>query len=144
MPWWAWVAVGGMLLGAELSFVDAQFYLIFVGGAALIVGFLEVAGLHVADWLQWAIFGLLSATSVLGFRARIYERMRGRLPPVKTNPHGDTLIMPATLPPGESCRCEYRGSSWTARNAGPVVISAGSRARIERVDGLTLVVHADL
>jgi membrane protein implicated in regulation of membrane protease activity len=144
MPWWAWIAIGAILLGSELSFIDAQFYLLFIGAAALIVGFLEVAGLHLPEWLQWAVFALLSASSMLGFRARIYERTRRKLPPMKTEPRGDTVIMTTTLPPGESGRCEYRGSFWTARNAGPVVIAAGGRARIERVEGLTLVVHADL
>jgi membrane protein implicated in regulation of membrane protease activity len=144
MPWWAWIAIGAILLGSELSFVDAQFYLVFIGSAALLVGFLDVAGLHLADWLQWGLFAVLSATSMLGFRARIYERMRRGLPHVKSGPHGETVTVPATLPPGASCQLEFRGSFWTARNAGPVVITAGGRARIERVEGLTLLVHADL
>jgi membrane protein implicated in regulation of membrane protease activity len=51
--------------------------------------------------------------------------------------------LPAALPPGETCRVEYRGCSWSAVNAGLGVIAAGSRARIERVEGLTLVLRAD-
>jgi membrane protein implicated in regulation of membrane protease activity len=38
MSWWGWVIGGAVLLGAELAFVDAQFYLVFVGSAALVVG----------------------------------------------------------------------------------------------------------
>jgi len=144
MPWWAWIAVGAILLGSELFFVDAQFYLVFIGSAALLVGFLDVAGLHLADWVQWASFAALSASSMLGFRARIYARLRPPLPHVRTDPRGEVVVLPATLPPGESCRLEYRGSFWTARNAGPVVIGAGARARIERVEGLTLLLHAEL
>jgi len=30
MEWWAWIAVGAILLVSELAFVDAQFYLVFV------------------------------------------------------------------------------------------------------------------
>jgi hypothetical protein len=38
-------------------------------------------------WLQWLIFAVLAAVSlVLGFRRRIYERMRGRLPALKQGP----------------------------------------------------------
>ena len=37
MQWWAWIAVGAILLGSELAFVDAQFYLVIVGGSALVV-----------------------------------------------------------------------------------------------------------
>ena len=51
--------------------------------------------------------------------------------------------MPAALAPGETCRLEYRGSSWSAVNGGSAAIAAGARARIARVDGLTLVVHGE-
>ena len=80
---------------------------------------------------------------MLAFRRRVYERMRRNLPDVKPGPAGETVILPAALPPGETCRLEFRGSSWSAVNGGQSVIAAGARARIERVDGLTLVVHAD-
>jgi membrane protein implicated in regulation of membrane protease activity len=143
MLWWAWIIVGAVLLGSELAFVNAQFYLVFIGSAALVVGFLDLAGLILADWLQWSLFALLAVVSLVAFRRRIYERMRPRLPLMKTGPEGETVILPAALPPGASCRLEFRGCSWSAVNGGHSVIAAGERARIERVDGLTLVVQAD-
>jgi membrane protein implicated in regulation of membrane protease activity len=141
MQWWAWIAVGAVLLGSELAFIDAQFYLVFVGAAALAVGFAQVAGLAAAVWLQWLIFAVLAATSMLTFRRRIYERMRRNLPMMKQGPAGGTVTLPQALSPGESCRLEFHGSSWSAVNGGKSAIAAGSKARIERVDGLTLVVH---
>ncbi|SRR5258707_8891353 len=143
MHWWAWIAVGAILLGSELAFIDAQFYLVFVGAGAFVVGMLQLAGLGMPVWLQWLIFAVLAATSMLTFRRRIYESMRRRLPAVKGGPAGELVTLPTALPPGETCRLEYRGSSWSAVNAGLGVIAAGSRARIERVDGLTLVVRGD-
>jgi membrane protein implicated in regulation of membrane protease activity len=143
MQWWAWIAVGAILLGSELAFVDAQFYLVFVGAAALVVGFLNLTGLIFGVWLQWLIFAALAVSSMVGFRRRIYERMRRDLPVMRSGPTGEVLIVTAPLAPGETCRIEYRGSSWSAINCGEAVIAAGGRARIERVDGLTLVVHAD-
>jgi membrane protein implicated in regulation of membrane protease activity len=143
MQWWAWIAVGAILLGSELAFVDAQFYLVFVGAAALAVGFLSLAGADLAVWLQWLIFTVLAAVSMVGFRRRIYERMRRTLPIMRSGPAGEVVTLAAELPPGETCRIEYGGSSWNAINGGTSVIAAGARARIERVDGLTLVVHAD-
>jgi membrane protein implicated in regulation of membrane protease activity len=143
MQWWAWIAVGAILLGSELSFVDAQFYLVFVGASAFVVGLLQLTGLELAIWLQWLIFAVLAATSMLTFRRRIYERMRRGLPAVKSGPAGETVTLPTALPPGETCRLEYRGGSWSAVNGGKSVIPAGSQARIARVDGLTLVVHGD-
>jgi membrane protein implicated in regulation of membrane protease activity len=143
MDWWAWIAVGAILLGSELAFVDAQFYLVFVGASAFAVGLAQLVGLALAPWLQWLIFAALAAASTIVFRRRIYERMRRKLPAMKGGPAGETVILPEALPPGETCRLEYRGGSWSAVNAGKAEIAAGARARIERVDGLTLVVHGD-
>jgi membrane protein implicated in regulation of membrane protease activity len=141
MEWWAWIAVGAALLGSELTFIDAQFYLVFVGGSALVVGLLGLSGLALAPWLQWLIFAALAAISMLTFRRQIYERMRRRLPVMKSGPAGETVTLPQALSPGETCRLEFRGGSWSAINGGKAEIAAGAKARIERVDGLTLVVH---
>jgi membrane protein implicated in regulation of membrane protease activity len=144
MHWWAWVAVGAILLGSELAFVDAQFYLVFLGTAALAAGLLDLAGLVTSAWAQWLVFTVLAVASMVGFRQRIYERMRKRLPTMAGGPAGETVTLVEPLRPGETTRIEYRGSSWNAVNAGDSVIAAGGRARIEGVNGLTLVVHADV
>jgi membrane protein implicated in regulation of membrane protease activity len=141
MQWWAWIAIGAILLGSELTFVNAQFYLVFLGVSAFVVGLLEVTGLLAADWLQWAAFAVIAVTSMLAFRKKIYEKMRHSLPPLRSGPAGETITLPTVLSPGETCRLEYRGGSWSAINGGKTVIEAGCAARIERVDGLTLVVH---
>jgi inner membrane protein len=143
MEWWAWIAVGAILLGSEMGFIDAQFYLVFVGGSALVVGFLELSGVLPAVWMQWLLFALLAAFSMVVFRRRIYERMRRKLPAMKQGPAGETVVLPAELKPGETCRLEYCGSSWSAVNGGKSPIAAGQRARIDRVNGLTLVVHGE-
>ncbi len=143
MQWWAWIVAGALLLGSELTFVNAQFYFVFVGSAALVVGFLDLAAGGIAAWLQWTIFAVLASISMIGFRRRIYERMRGHLPGLNAGPEGETVVLPAALAPGESCRLEYRGTTWSAVNAGHSAITAGAHARIERIDGLTLVIRGD-
>ena len=142
MEWWAWIAVGAVLLGSELAFVDAQFYLVFVGASAFVVGMLQL-GLGMPVWLQWLMFAALAVGSLVVFRRRIYDRMRRKLPPLKGGPAGEVVTLPADLPPGETCRLEFRGCSWSATNGGKTAIAAGAKARIERVDGLTLVVHGE-
>ena len=131
-------------MGSELAFVDAQFYLVFVGASAFLVGMLQLTGLEFAAWLQWLTFAVLAATSMLLFRRRIYEKMRRGLPAMKSGPAGEMVTLPTALPPGETCRLEHRGSSWSAVNGGKAMIAAGARARIERVDGLTLVVRGEI
>jgi membrane protein implicated in regulation of membrane protease activity len=144
MAWWAWIAVGALLLGAELTFVSAQFYLVFVGTAALIVGLLQLAGLGLAVWLQWSLFATLAAFTMIFFRRRIYEHLRVHLPLVGGGLVGESVTLPVALPPGKTCRLEYRGAPWSAVNAGLGTIPAGGTARIERVEALTLVLHAEL
>jgi membrane protein implicated in regulation of membrane protease activity len=143
MEWWAWIAVGAILLVSELAFVDAQFYLVFVGASALVVGFLDLAGLLPAVWMQWLLFAVLAIFSMVALRRRIYDRMRRKLPAMKQGPAGETVVLPAELKPGETCRLEYCGSSWNAINGGKTAIGAGQRAHIDRVNGLTLVVHGE-
>jgi membrane protein implicated in regulation of membrane protease activity len=143
MQWWAWIAVGAVLLGSELAFIDAQFYLVFVGASAIVVGFLSLAGVLPEPWMQWAMFGALAVVLVVVFRRRIYTRLRKNIPDMTFGPVGGTLVLSTALQPGESCRLEYCGSSWNATNGGESIILAGQRARIDRVSGLTLVVHGD-
>jgi membrane protein implicated in regulation of membrane protease activity len=143
MEWWAWIAVGAILLVSELAFVDAQFYLVFVGAAALVVGFLNLAELLPAVWMQWLVFAVLAVFSMVAFRRRIYDRMRRKLPAMKQGPVGQSVVLPAELKPGETCRLEYCGSSWDAVNGGKTAIAAGERAHIDRVSGLTLVIHGE-
>jgi inner membrane protein len=137
MFWWGWIIVGAILLGSELTIVDAQFYLVFLGAAALAVGFTDYA-YPLAPWLQWLIFGVLSVATMLTFRKRLYQSLRRNLPVMESGPTGDIVVVPLLLPPQESCRLEYRGSPWTAINAGADMIDAGANARIIGVDGLTL------
>jgi len=143
MDWWAWIAIGAVLLGSELAFIDAQFYLVFVGASALVVGFLELTGLLPLLWMQWAVFGILAVVSVVVFRRRIYSKLRRKIPDMEHGPVGNTVVLPTSLQPGESCRLEYCGSSWNATNGGSSLIAAGQRARIDQVKDLTLVLHGE-
>jgi membrane protein implicated in regulation of membrane protease activity len=143
MVWWAWIAVGALLLGAELTTVSAEFYLVFVGSAALVVGLGQLGGLGLAIWLQWSLFAAIAASSMIFFRRRIYERLRSHLPYVGGGLVGESVTLPIALPPGETCRLEYRGAPWSAVNAGLGTIPAGGKARIGRVEALTLVLYAE-
>jgi membrane protein implicated in regulation of membrane protease activity len=143
VSWWGWVIGGAVLFGAELAFVDAQFYLVFVGSAAIIVGVITAATPLLAPWAQWAVFAVLAVVSMVAFRSRIYERLRGRAPQVRTSPANEVLTLPVSLAPGQSCQAEHSGTFWTVRNDSDAPIPSGGRARIARVQGLTLLVRPD-
>ncbi|HET7609538.1 MAG TPA: NfeD family protein [Gammaproteobacteria bacterium] len=141
MSWWGWCIVGALLLAAELFAVDAQFYLIFLGVAAFVVGLLGVAGVDLPSWAQWLTFGALSIAAMLTVRKQLYERLRKRpLGNVATDV-AQRVRIPEALPPGKTLRVEYRGSGWTALNVGDRPIPAGEEVLIEGVDGLTLRVR---
>lgn len=85
MPWWGWVTVGALLLVAEMSIVDLEFYLVFLGVSALIVGLLDLAGVGMPFWMQWLVFAVLAIVSLVVFRQRLYKALR---PP----PEGEVQI----------------------------------------------------
>ena len=142
MSWWGWIIAGAILLGAELSFVSAQFYLVFIGSAAILVG-LATLLLPLAPWVQWALFAVLAIMSMVSFRSRVYQRFNHALPKVETGPAGGLITLPVALGAGESCQTEHGGTFWTVRNDSDTPIPCGGRARIARVHNLTLLVRPE-
>ena len=142
MTWWGWIIAGAILLGAELAFVSAQFYLVLIGSAAILVG-LATLVLPLTDWLQWALFAVLAVVSMVTFRDRLYHRFTHTMPKVDIGPAGGVITLPISLGAGESCQAEYGGSFWTVRNDSDTPIPSGSRVRIARVQDLTLIVRPE-
>ena len=143
MPWWGWLAAGVALLGVEMFVIDAEFYLVFVGVAAVLVGLLGLSGVAMPEWLQWLVFAALAIGNMIAFRKRVYALVRGREGHVQQRiTVGDRVVVPTHLAPGQSCRVDYRGSSWTARNVDMLAIEAGAEAVIASIDDLTLHVKA--
>jgi len=141
MTWWGWVVGGAILLGAELAFVNAQFYLVFIGSAAILVGLVTELVYPLAHWAQWGVFGVLALVLMVAFRSRLYERVRGHSASVQAGPVGGVMTLPVSLAPGESCRAEHGGSFWTVCNDSDKPMPSGAQARIESVQGLTLLVR---
>ena len=79
MVWWQWMVIGAILLGAEMFAIDAQFYLVFIGVSAALVGLAGLMGIDLPLWAQWAAFGALSLISMFTFRAQLYEKIRGNV-----------------------------------------------------------------
>ncbi len=143
MTWWSWMILGAVLLGAELFAIDAQFYLVFLGISAAIVGLAALLGLAMPEWAQWMTFAALSLFSFFTFRRTLYEKIRGNAVGFRETLAGNVIDVPEELGPGAQARVEFRGTRWTVRNIGETPIAAGSRATVVEVDGLTLRVRSE-
>ena len=144
MPWWGWILVGTLLLAGELFVVEADFYLVFLGFAAVVVGVLDLAGLGGPLWLEWLLFAGIAVVSTVFFRQRVYRRLRPAAGgEVGDSVAGQTVLVRQELAPGASGPVELRGTVWSARNVGPAPLAPGARARVARVEGLVLEVIAD-
>jgi membrane protein implicated in regulation of membrane protease activity len=143
MAWWGWIAAGALLLAAEMGFVDAQFYLVFLGLSALLVGLLALAGLEGPIWLQWLLFAGFAATSFALFRKRIYARLQRGGAGLPEGVEGETVIASEPIEAGGRGRAELRGTQWTVVNAGPASLAPGGRARVIRAEGLVLEVRSE-
>jgi membrane protein implicated in regulation of membrane protease activity len=143
MTWWSWMVLGAVLLGAELFAIDAQFYLVFLGLSAALVGLAGLFGVEMAEWMQWTTFAILSLISFFTFRKSLYEKIRGGAVGFRETLSGDMVSVDTDLAAGAEARIEFRGTKWTVRNVGPGTIAGGSRARVVKSEGLTLHVEAE-
>lgn len=143
MDWWLWILFGAVLLAAEL-FLPADFFFAFFGVAAMLVGILEIVGLAASTSVQWLLFSVLAIALTLGFRKRLRVALQrgGAQGVIPGSLVGDVVIVAEEVAEGGVGKAELRGTSWTVRSAGPGVLRAGQRCRVERVDGLTLYVRA--
>lgn len=143
MTWWAWMVLGAVLLGAELFAVDAQFYLVFLGVSAAIVGLAGLLGIVLPEWSQWLAFAIIALFFFLAFRRTLYAKIRGGGEGYRESIAGESVTVVDDLAAGKDARTEYRGTEWTIRNVGDATIAAGSRAIVVAVDGLTLNIKAE-
>lgn len=142
MPWWGWIVVGAVLLGAELFVIPTDFYLVFLGIAAIAVGAIAWLDLGLSTTTEWAIYGVLVVVLLVFFRARLAARMADKAAPrVDDTLVGERGVAVEAIAAGGSGRVELRGSPWSARNVGEDALVAGAGFRVERVEGLTLHVR---
>jgi inner membrane protein len=138
MPFWGWIVVGAVLLAAEATVVDAQFYLVFLGAAALATGVIAFAFGPLAPAAGWALFGVLAIAGTATFRRRVYERIRRVDGKVSQGTVGEVAIARQPIPPGGRGQVEMRGTVWEGHNSGNSALMAGDRARVVATHGLVL------
>jgi len=142
MPWWGWIVVGAVLLGAELFIIPTDFFLVFLGVSAFAVGFIGFVGIELPRWAQWATFAVLAGLLLVFFRGWLRARWP-KATRVDDTLVGEIAVTREPLAAGANGQIEMRGATWSARNEGDVALAPGDRARVERVEGLTLHVRRE-
>jgi membrane protein implicated in regulation of membrane protease activity len=137
MSWWLWLVLGLGLTALELL-SSGGFYLIFFGLSAFLIGTLKLLGLQSQVWVQWFLFTALSFVLLLLFRNPLLKAFR------PTDAAVDQLVGEIAIPiedigAGGVGKAELRGTGWNARNGHHGPLHKGQRCRVERVDGLMLI-----
>jgi hypothetical protein len=137
MAWWLWLVFGLALTGLELV-SSGGFYLIFFGLSALLIGTLQLMGLHSEVWVQWFLFTALSVALLAVFRNPLLKAFRPREVAVDQLV-GEIAIPIEDISPGSVGKAELRGTGWNARNEHHGPLHKGQRCRVQRVDELMLI-----
>jgi len=142
MSWWIWVIGGLGLLVLEVT-SPGGFFAVFFGAGAILVGVARLLGWSGPAWAEWLLFSLLSVVSLVLFRRPLMRHfdLTPRKPVDRLE--GEAAVVQEEIAPGGVGKAEMRGSSWSARTAGPLALKAGQRCRVEKVEGLTLWLRAE-
>jgi len=139
MPWWGWIIFGAVFLTAEVL-IGTDFYLVFIGVGAVIVGILGMAGVTLPVWGQWLTFAGFSAVSLVVFRGRLKSILAKSSREFPTHDLVGAEIVVTSVGEG-GAGTELRGSSWKVRAEGGAALAPGDRCVVSRVEGVTLVVR---
>ena len=122
MPWWGWMIIGALMLGSELLGVDAAFYLVFIGIAAMIVGLIELAGLASKPGCSGSLFSVIAIVLMVLFRKKLYAKLRGGGVGYETGPAGEIVPSSRRSNPAKADACH------TAAPTGPSSTTATRRS----------------
>ena len=143
MEWWIWIVLGLALLIGELI-TPGGFYILFFGIGAVFVGVLAGFDFAGPAWFQVILFLLVSVVTLWRFRERLLEVTQGTTPDNVDSMIGETAVIMEEIPSNGIGKAEMRGTSWNARNIGEKPLARGERCRVERIEGLTLVVRGEI
>ena len=74
-------------------------------------------------------------------RKHLLKALKSKEPGTASEIVGDEVVLDSDIPAGGEGRGELRGTTWRVKNIGATALSAGSRHRVNEVNGLTLIVR---
>jgi membrane protein implicated in regulation of membrane protease activity len=142
MEWWTWILLGLLLLLAEIV-TPGGFYFIFFGTGAVLVGVLAGLGAGGPLWFQFILFPFISLLALWFFREKLLQLTSSGARDNIDSLVGEIAVAADEIAVNAVGKAEMRGTSWSARNIGGKPLARGERARVERVEGLTIFVRAE-
>jgi len=139
---WIWISIGVALLILEVL-VQTEFWLAFIGLAALLVGATTWLGLGGPLWMQWLQLAVFSVILTVFVRKQLHEKIVRPAPGIAPELVGERVRLGEAIAPGATGTVEHRGSSWPAHNVGPTALEPGAHATIRRVAGIELEIEAE-
>jgi membrane protein implicated in regulation of membrane protease activity len=140
-----WFVMGFVLLIMEIL-TPGVFFLFFGVGAWVVL--LILAFLPLATWLQWVVFIVTSIFFLIFLREHVVKLFAQKSAP-KTDSLSEPMVSERYLGkdvdvitdivPGRTGTVEFNGTHWQGKSDTP--ITKGSRARIIKMDELTLVLE---
>jgi hypothetical protein len=142
LTWWAWLILGGILMGAELL-LSTGFFLFFFGLGAALTGCLVALGLLPSFAAQGIAFVAISFASIVLLRKPLLAKFhfRNKAHVAVDSLIGQTAIALDAIAPQSAGKVELRGACWSAWNTGSAPIALNARCRVDKVEGLTLHVR---
>ena len=136
-PYAIWLALG--LICIILELVTGGFWMLFIGGSALLTGLVTYLGLLHTIELRLGFFAVVTLVSLFMLRRLpvVQNKMSGTA--VK-NPVGDTAHVVTEISASTPGQIEHQGAPWTAVSENGETIPSGARVRILRQDGLKFYV----
>lgn len=140
VAWWIWIILGAVLLAAEVIIV-ADFYLVFFGLAAVLIGLLALLGLDLPSWAQFLLFAALAIAGLVLYRGSLKRRLMPADREMGPELVGERGQARQAIAAGARGRVDLRGATWEAHNEGAAAIGDGAYCIVQRVEGLTLHVR---
>jgi membrane protein implicated in regulation of membrane protease activity len=133
---WVWLAVGVVLVILELL-TPTGFFLLILGGSAIVVGLLAAVGVCTTWIPQAGFFCVIAVVSWLTLGQKLRRRLALK-PPQQGQIVGSIVRVTQRIAPGETGAGELWGTSWRIRNADAAELLEGSEVVVVGSEGITL------
>ncbi|MDZ7639180.1 MAG: NfeD family protein [Bryobacterales bacterium] len=139
--WWIWLVLGLLLIVGEVL-MPTDFFLMFFGVGALVASVTTALGLTQGAISQSVVFVLVALVTLLTLRDRLRNLLHRNMPSREVDSLvGEIGTTVDEIPAHGVGKVILRGSPWNARNVNMAVIGKTTRVKVEKVEGITLVVR---